>query len=93
MLVLFDCGVTCVVANQVLEGWEPFLALARGIVLAIFACDLIVENSELLVQEREDITARVALTHPHEIGTRFSNALQSQASYVSLDATMIPATD
>jgi len=69
VLILFNCRMSSVVANQVLQRPEPLLTVARCVVLAVLAGDLVVEDSELLVQEGEDIASRVTLACSHEIGT------------------------
>lgn len=68
VLVLLDCGVACVVTNQILQGGEP-LALARHIVLSVPTSYLVVKHSELFVEERQDKISRLTLTLTNQIGT------------------------
>ena len=90
VLVLLDCGVTCVITYQILQWREPLPTLTWSIVLAIFATDFVVEQSELFVQEGEHKTTRVTLTHAHKVCTRLGNRLQSHASIIPGNTTMIP---
>lgn len=90
MLVLLNSGVASIIANQVLQSREPLLALARHIVLAVATGNLVVENTELLVHEREDETPRFALAPADEVGTWFGHTLESHACYITTDASVVP---